>query len=539
MADTQAPVNGNYPVPHAYHESYNHAHAVANNASNFQPAQSTTPTNVPSSEQKNAISKDEVGWYFVEQYYTNMSRSPDKLHLFYSRRSQLVFGTEAESVPVAVGQKAINEKIKQLDFQDCKVRVLNVDSQASFDNILISVIGEISNKSEPSRKFIQTFVLAEQPNGYYVLNDIFRYLVDEEDIVNEEPTPAATAASAAPAEPAEPAAEPAADEPTQPETESAPTVESQVADEVTVAKVDEKLDQAEEKAEEEQPEEPAPQANGTEAQTSEDVQEPVALAESEASKTEKPAAPEPTPAPTTQKENVAPAKEPAVPARAVPKTWANIASKSGATAPVVPAIPVAPAKPAPATSSAQSVPAPAAAAATPTPATDSTPSQPPSNDGSGWQTAGHDHKKTQPRASDDQNVMAYIKNVTDKVDATLLKQTLSRFGKLKHFDVSRQKNCAFVEFADPVGYAAAVAANPHQIGTEQISVEERRSRTSAYGGNTNYGAGRGGSGRGRGDRAGSQGRGGFQRDGRGGFAPRGRGGSGNVNAKARNQAQAA
>ncbi|KAE8306984.1 hypothetical protein BDV41DRAFT_569430 [Aspergillus transmontanensis] len=539
MADTQAPVNGNYPVPHAYHESYNHAHAVANNASNFQPAQSTTPTNVPPSEQKNAISKDEVGWYFVEQYYTNMSRSPDKLHLFYSRRSQLVFGTEAESVPVAVGQKAINEKIKQLDFQDCKVRVLNVDSQASFDNILISVIGEISNKSEPSRKFIQTFVLAEQPNGYYVLNDIFRYLVDEEDIVNEEPTPAATAASAASAEPAEPAVEPAADEPTQPETESAPTAESQVADEVTVAKVDEKLEQAEEKADEEQPEEPATQANGTEAQRSEDVQEPVALAESEASNTEKPATPEPTPASTTQKENVAPAKEPAVPARAVPKTWANIASKSGATAPVVPAIPVAPAKPAPASSSAQSVPAPVAAAATPTLATDSTPSQPPSNDGSGWQTAGHDHKKTQPRASDDQNVMAYIKNVTDKVDATLLKQTLSRFGKLKHFDVSRQKNCAFVEFADPAGYAAAVAANPHQIGTEQISVEERRSRTSAYGGNANYGAGRGGSGRGRGDRAGSQGRGGFQRDGRGGFAPRGRGGSGNVNAKARNQAQAA
>lgn len=101
------------------------------------------------------------------------------------------------------------------------------------------------------------------------------------------------------------------------------------------------------------------------------------------------------------------------------------------------------------------------------------------------------------------------------------------------------QNCAFVEFADPAGYAAAVAANPHQIGTEQISVEERRSRTSAYGGNTSYSAGRGGSGRGRGDRAGSQGRGGFQRDGRGGFAPRGRGGSGNVNAKARNQAQAA
>ncbi|KAB8234645.1 NTF2 and RRM domain protein [Aspergillus alliaceus] len=540
MADTQAPINGNYPVPHAYHDSYNHAHAVANNASNFQPAPSTTPTNAPSNEQKNVISKDEVGWYFVEQYYTNMSRSPDKLHLFYSRRSQLVFGTEAESVPVAVGQKAINEKIKQLDFQDCKVRVLNVDSQASFDNILISVIGEISNKSEPSRKFIQTFVLAEQPNGYYVLNDIFRYLVDEEEIVNEETTPAAPAEPVQPSEESaeQPIEEPAAEEPARPVTENTPAAESPVLNEAETVKVGEKLEQAEGNGEEEQqPQEPAPQANGTEAQSSEDVQEVAASTESEASKTEKPPTPEPTPAPTAQKEAAGPVKEPAVPAKAVPKTWANIASKSGATAPVVPAIAAAPAKPAPTTNTAQSAPAPAAVATTPTPAAESTPSQPASNDGSGWQTAGHDHKKTQSRAGDDQNVLGYIKNVTDKVDANLLKQTLSRFGKLKHFDVSRQKNCAFVEFADPTGYAAAVAANPHQIGTEQISVEERRSRTNAYGGNPNYGAGRGGSGRGRGDRAGSQGRGGFQREGRGGFAPRGRGG--NVNAKARNQAQAA
>jgi hypothetical protein len=99
------------------------------------------------------------------------------------------------------------------------------------------------------------------------------------------------------------------------------------------------------------------------------------------------------------------------------------------------------------------------------------------------------------------------------------------------------QNCAFVEFADPAGYAAAVAANPHQIGSEQIVVEERRPRANAYGGNANF-TGRGGASRGRGDRAGSQGRGGFQRDaGRGGFAPRGRGG--NVAPKGRSQAQAA
>ncbi|GAB1212922.1 hypothetical protein ATERTT37_002071 [Aspergillus terreus] len=531
MADSaQAPMNGNYPAQHAYHDSYNHTHAAMNNAANFQPAQSSTPTNAPpADQQKNGISKDEVGWYFVEQYYTNMSRSPEKLHLFYSRRSQFIFGTEAETVTIAMGTKAIQEKIKELDFQDCKVRVLNVDSQALFDNILIAVIGEISNKGEASRKFVQTFVLAEQPNGYYVLNDIFRFLVDEEEIVNEE----APAAAPAPVE------ETPAEAPSQAVTEPAPAAEkSQVDTESAAAKVDEKLEEAEKNGEEVPAKAVAEQTNGTETKESEAPVQPAAAAKPEAVQPEKPATPESTPAVPAQKEAPAPAKEAApapapAPAKALPKTWANIASKSGASAPVVPAIPVSPAKPAPAAAPAVPQPAaatPAAPAPEPTPA-----SQPSSNDGSGWQTAGQENKKNQSRSNEEQNTLGYIKNVTDKVDPNLLRQTLTRFGKLKHFDVNRTKSCAFVEFADPAGYAAAVAANPHQIGTEQISVEERRARANAYGGA--YGAGRGGAGRGRGDRAGSQGRGGFQRDGRGGFAPRGRGG--NVNAKGRNQAPAA
>ncbi|BDD59172.1 hypothetical protein MPDQ_001964 [Monascus purpureus] len=509
---TQAPVNGNYPVQQTYVDAYSHAQAaVNNNAASFQQTQSATPSNAPPSEQKNDISKDEVGWYFVEQYYTTMSRSPEKLHLFYSRRSQLVFGTEAETVPVVVGQKAINEKIRQLDFHDCKVRVLNVDSQASFENILISVIGEISNRSEPSRKFVQTFVLAEQPNGYYVLNDIFRYLVDEEELVPEEPVPADETAKETAQAPTEPAAEAAA-----------PSLEAQVNNEAAAEKVDEKLEHIDVNGAEEQPKEPAP-SNGVDIQEAE-AQQPVPA--DEELKPEKPKTPEPTPVAPTDKEAPTAEKEAAPPAKAVPKTWANIASKSGASALVPPAIPVAPPKAAPAAASPKP-------AATPAPAAEPTPSQTPSNDSAGWQTAG-ENKKSQPRTGDDQNVLAYIKNVTEKVDASLLRQALSQYGKLKYFDVSRQKNCAFIEFAEPAGYAAAVAANPHQIGTEQIYVEERRTRTNAYGGNANFGAGRGGAGRGRA----GQGRGGFQRDGgRGGFAPRGRGG--NVTPKGRNQPQAA
>jgi hypothetical protein len=29
----------------------------------------------------NNLPKDEVGWYFVEQYYTTMSKSPERLHV--------------------------------------------------------------------------------------------------------------------------------------------------------------------------------------------------------------------------------------------------------------------------------------------------------------------------------------------------------------------------------------------------------------------------------------------------------------------------
>jgi hypothetical protein len=87
------------------------------------------------------------------------------------------------------------------------------------------------------------------------------------------------------------------------------------------------------------------------------------------------------------------------------------------------------------------------------------------------------------------------------------------------------QNCAFVEFADPAGYAAAVAANPHEINGEQVWVEERRPRGSAYGAYNGRGGGvRGGRGTLDG-RTPSQ-RGGHSKEGgRGGFVPRGRGGN--------------
>lgn len=108
-----------------------------------------------------------------------------------------------------------------------------------------------------------------------------------------------------------------------------------------------------------------------------------------------------------------------------------------------------------------------------------------------------------------------------------------------------EQNCAFVEFANPEGYAAAVAANPHTVGSETITVEERRPRPGAYGGtNATFGRGTTQTTRGRGNmqqRSGSQ-SGSFPKD-----APRGgaqqqqqRGAkSGIVTPRGRGQSQAA
>lgn len=32
-------------------------------------------------EQSDKLTNDQVGWYFVEQYYTTLSKAPEKLHV--------------------------------------------------------------------------------------------------------------------------------------------------------------------------------------------------------------------------------------------------------------------------------------------------------------------------------------------------------------------------------------------------------------------------------------------------------------------------
>ncbi|KAF2671411.1 hypothetical protein BT63DRAFT_216295 [Microthyrium microscopicum] len=457
------------------------------------------PAQTPSTQTAD-FKKEEIGWYFVERYYNTLSKNPDNLYLLYNKKSQFVAGKEEEKVKVSIGLKAINERVKELNYQNCKVRITNVDSQASADNIVVQVIGEMTDDLQPHRKFAQTFVLAPQPQGYYLLNDILRFLNEDE----EEPIEAQ-------AEETKPVEEEAAPLPVETKSE-----EKAISTEETIAKVDEQLEETA-KAEEVKP------VNGT-SHVAQAVDEPVEEAASvpvedetptkaeEAAAAPSPAAEKPAePTPTPAEPKAAPKAAPVPTKPATPMSWAqrlsaNSARQAAASASAAPAAAsAAPAastpapKPAPQSSSTQ------ATAPTTAPAQTAAPAREPSpvdsnQEGStgGWQMAGADHSRTKsrsaqagPQTTDNGHVRAYVKNVYQTVGAEDLKAALSKYGELAYFDISRQKNSAFVEFKNVDGFKAAVAANPHKIGTDNVIVEERRI-TPQFSGRGNTRGGRGG-----------------------------------------------
>jgi hypothetical protein len=83
MASTESSshMNGNY-APQGYENSY------ATGASNFTPSQQPTDSQTAQQTPAAEVPKDEIGWYFVEQYYTTLSKSPERLYV--SSPAQLV-----------------------------------------------------------------------------------------------------------------------------------------------------------------------------------------------------------------------------------------------------------------------------------------------------------------------------------------------------------------------------------------------------------------------------------------------------------------
>ena len=87
----QKGVNG-YASQQSYDQQAPTYGANSMSGSNVSGSLSAEPTNAASAgntassaaaEGNGSVPKDEVGWYFVEQYYTTLSKNPEKLHVSF------------------------------------------------------------------------------------------------------------------------------------------------------------------------------------------------------------------------------------------------------------------------------------------------------------------------------------------------------------------------------------------------------------------------------------------------------------------------
>ncbi|KAI0513631.1 hypothetical protein KFK09_009660 [Dendrobium nobile] len=131
------------------------------------------------SELPGPVSAVQVGSYFLGQFYHFLQRNPNLAHQFYTEASTMIRydGVTNES---ASGMAEIHNLIISLNFTEIEVKTAN--SLESLDGgVLVMVTGLVQVKDFICRrKFVETFFLAPQDKGYFVLNDIFLLLEEEQ-----------------------------------------------------------------------------------------------------------------------------------------------------------------------------------------------------------------------------------------------------------------------------------------------------------------------------------------------------------------------
>ncbi|EXC04479.1 Putative G3BP-like protein [Morus notabilis] len=169
--------------------------------------------------QESPVSAEVVGNAFVGQYYKILHHSPELVHRFYQDSSSLsrpdatgtmatvttmkasiftfhILGCACSSMfgfgfkfLVSENFIAINEKILSLKYEDYTAEITTADAQESYEKgVIVLVTGCLTGTDNIRKKFTQTFFLAPQDKGYYVLNDVFRF-VEESKVLQVNSVP--------------------------------------------------------------------------------------------------------------------------------------------------------------------------------------------------------------------------------------------------------------------------------------------------------------------------------------------------------------
>ncbi|KAM0914615.1 hypothetical protein ACQ4PT_011385 [Festuca glaucescens] len=409
-----------------------------------------------------AAAANQVGTYFLRNYYNLLQQNPDVVHQFYNEASTMIRVDDVTGISATANSMMdIHSLIMSLNFTQIEIKTANFTNSWG-DGVIVMVSGLVQTKEYINqRKFIQTFFLAPQEKGYFVLNDYFHF-VDQEQVQPAQGIPQETF-----------------------ETNLASTVqtspeyiheeESQTT-QYAVPMPSEENDAVDNYA---YPEPPQQVVSHSDNWGDEPLpEEPVSsFSNGMAVAPEEPVQQLPVQAPHVEE----PVGEP------VKKTYASIL-RSAKAPPLVPvAQPVPVNKPRPATESSQAAPVMTSSMTTDKPKSD---------------YYGEAHEEEESRS-------VYVGNVPSNVLEADLENEFKKFGQLIPEGVairSRKETggyYAFVEFEELSGVHNALRASPLEINGRQIYVEERKpnsgirgGRRGGRGGRFGGGGGSGGGGRG-------------------------------------------
>lgn len=333
--------------------------------------------------------------------------------------------------PVAFGPEAIQAAVAKSNFAGCRFAIQNIDCLPSLNGgILVNVLGKMQSKTAQPRAFAQTFFLAEQPSGYFILNDNLRFLAEA---VAEESG----------------------------ETPSA------------IEKVSEPAPVASEKVEKTAPVSAPPAVEQSVQETPKETTSTAAKETAPVTETSKPAK-KATPKPAKQVEK--PVEEELPPSG--PSSWAQLAAvqqskwASGVVAPakgtsIVESKPTAPSSSKPRQTESKPRNTTTSNANANEVKKSSTPSQ--------STTTPPQQQQQQPKKIPFvPEASLYVTGVTDALKSEDIKSVFSALGSLAHFDVNRRSGAAFVEYEDAGIAKLVLGQGSVSVNGVTLTVEKRR-----------------------------------------------------------------
>ncbi|NP_001242133.1 Nuclear transport factor 2-like [Glycine max] len=129
------------------------------------------------------VTAAQVGTYFVGQYYQVLQSQPEFVHQFYSDASTML-RIDGNARETAAAMLQIHALIMSLSYTGIEIKTAQ-SLESWSGGVLVMVSGSVQVKDySRRRKFMQTFFLAPQEKGFFVLNDIFHFV--EEDPVHQQ-----------------------------------------------------------------------------------------------------------------------------------------------------------------------------------------------------------------------------------------------------------------------------------------------------------------------------------------------------------------